>query len=120
MNIRSGTIICAQVKHPSGRGRDIERFYLVISETAENLPGRSMFCVGISKQCPDPPPPHAILLPFDADPRRRPMTGLRRRCACFVDWTVEIFPADVRNSHVGHVSNALFRKIMDVYEAFNS
>lgn len=117
-NIRCGTIICAQVRHPTGRGRDLARFYLVISPTAENLPGESVICLGISRRCPHPPPPNAELLPFNPDPKSRPATGLRQRCAVFVDWSIEIQPSDIINNRVGHVSQDLLERIMEKFERF--
>ncbi len=44
------------------------------------------------------------------------MTGLRQRCAVFVDWTIEIQPSDIVNRHVGYVTSELFDRIMGKLE----
>lgn len=119
MNIARGTIICARIQHPEGRGRDLERFYLVISPTEENTPGTPVICLGISTQCPSPPPAHAILLPFSPKGAARPMTGLYRRCAVFVDWIVKIPAADISSNHIGHVRPPLMAGILRTLDEFH-
>jgi hypothetical protein len=100
------------------RGKCILRFYLVISKTEENVPNESVWVLGISRQCTDPPPAQAVLLPFCPDPKSRPMTGLRQRCAVFVDWYTSISPANIENRCIGHVSPSLFNRILKLFEEF--
>jgi hypothetical protein len=80
---------------------------------AENASDQSVGCLGISRQCPDPPPENAILLPFSAEPRSRPMTGLRQRSAVFVDWGVNIRPEEIVNRRVGHVPAKIMKVVVE-------
>ncbi len=40
------------------------------------------------------------------------MTGLRQRCAVFVDWKIIISKQEVINEKIGYVSQNLFNQIM--------
>jgi hypothetical protein len=44
------------------------------------------------------------------------MTGLRQRCAVFVDWTMGIKVEEIIQADVGHVTQKLFDAIMDRYQ----
>ena len=68
--------------------------------------------MGISKQCADPPPKNAILLPFSQNPKCVPTTGLMTRCAVWLDWGVEIFPQDIVKARIGYVPKALLLTIL--------
>ena len=48
------------------------------------------------------------------------MTGLRQRCAVFVDWSIEIEAVDIVNRDVGYVTAKLFGQIMDKFDRHRS
>ena len=46
------------------------------------------------------------------------MTGLRQRCAVFVDWSIEVHPEDIVESHVGYVNQKLLDQILEKLAQF--
>jgi hypothetical protein len=47
------------------------------------------------------------------------MTGLRQRCAVFVDWSIEVQPEDIVNRGVGYVPAKLLRRIVAKFQAYH-
>ena len=114
--IPQGRIVVARV--PGGRGDGKARWYLVVSETSENGPGRPLDCMGISTKFSDKD--FRLKVPVNPDdPTTENPTNLRERCAVIGDWFVTIQREWILNENHGYLPRAEFDALMDYIDTLN-
>ena len=90
--LRHGRIVWATVRDLNGFRKD--RPAVVLTPTDEIDDGQPLVLMGVTTTFPDPPPPHHVPLPWNADPRRVG-TRLARRSAAVVTWLDTCYPDEV-------------------------
>jgi mRNA-degrading endonuclease toxin of MazEF toxin-antitoxin module len=89
---RLGSVAWAELEDANGFRK--VRPVVIVTPTAEILPGKLMRVVAITTRLPATLPEDHVLLPWERQGKAR--SGLRRRCAAVASWQAEVPFGEVR------------------------
>jgi mRNA-degrading endonuclease toxin of MazEF toxin-antitoxin module len=107
--IKQGEILWATCTDPQG-ANEKRRPVVVVTRSEEIERGEPIIAAAITTTLPEPLTDEFVELPWHRDGSAR--TGLRKRCAVYCRWLMELNPDDVEKSQ-GHVPGGKLKEIIE-------